>query len=548
MPAVPVLNRFQDKLMNLRFVPLLAGMLMAAALDSGAANVMPQAATASPSTSPRFDVTRFDVRGNTVLAQPELDGLLAPFTGRQRDFASIQDAVHALEAAYSAGGYQMVRVDLPEQELDGGVVVIQVVMTRFGRITISGNSVFDDANIRRSLPGLQEGQAADLQDISRQLRLANENPAKKTLMRLQSGQRDDEVDVALAVQDEKLWTGSASMDNGGTRQTGKTHVGAGIQHANLLGFDDVFSAQTVTTVEQPGRVKVYSAAWHLPLYATGDSVDLFGSYSNVNAGTVSAGIFDIAVSGKGSTVGARYNQGLDGVGGLSGKLVYGVDYKAYRNNMQVQGLELGNDITVHPLSLGYLGTWSGSMRTFDFGLSLLHNIAGGANGGRQDFERQRSGADASYNMLRLAATLTQALPKDMQLRAILNGQYSSDALVPGEQFGAGGAGSVRGFDAREVANDKGIAGNLELYSAPLCRDASWQCRVLAFYDHAYTARNHALPGEYRRAWISGAGVGLRLQFARNVDLQVDVARALHADTTLTRPGDMRVHARLGLSF
>ena len=35
-----------------------------------------------------------------------------------------------------------------------------------------------------------------------------------------------------------------------------------------------------------------------------------------------------------------------------------------------------------------------------------------------------------------------------QLRAIVNAQYSRDELVPGEQFGAGGASSVRGFQHR----------------------------------------------------------------------------------------------------
>jgi hypothetical protein len=38
--------------------------------------------------------------------------------------------------------------------------------------------------------------------------------------------------------------------------------------------------------------------------------------------------------------------------------VYGIDYKAYRNSVQLFGMELGADVTVHPLSVSYIGAWT----------------------------------------------------------------------------------------------------------------------------------------------------------------------------------------------
>lgn len=99
-----------------------------------------------------------------------------------------------------------------------------------------------------------------------------------------------------------------------------------------------------------------------------------------------------------------------------------------------------------------------------------------------------------------------------------------------------------------MANDSGITGNFEVYTAPFCGTGKWQCRALAFYDHAYLTRNHALPGEFTTIAINSVGLGLRMQLGNDVNLQVDVGHVLHAEATATRSGDNRVHARLALSF
>jgi hemolysin activation/secretion protein len=120
--------------------------------------------------------------------------------------------------------------------------------------------------------------------------------------------------------------------------------------------------------------------------------------------------------------------------------------------------------------------------------------------------------------------------------------------VAGEQFGAGGASSVRGFEEREVSNDSGVVGNFELYTPPICKNANWQCKLLAFYDTAYTKHNHGLPGEPNQISISSTGVGIRLAYGKSIDLQMDYGHVLHAESTLTQTGDNRLHVRLGLNF
>ncbi|MDC8759100.1 ShlB/FhaC/HecB family hemolysin secretion/activation protein [Janthinobacterium fluminis] len=521
--------------------------LLAASLLSAAAGL---AWGADEGAVLRFDISRFDVGGNTLLEPELVERTLAPFAGRARDFGDIQRALEALEALFHARGYSVVRIELPEQELNGGVVRLRVVQTSIGRVAVAGNRYFDTANVRRALPGLVEGRTPNLAAVSKSLKLANENPARKITLKLQGGEADDAVDAMLEVADEPVWKGSLNLDNTGGRESGKTHAAVVLQHANLWGRDHVLSLQYTTSVEHPSRVSVYGVGYHVPLYARGDSLDLFASHSNVDSGTVAAGIFDLAVSGKGSVAGLRYNQQFARVGNYEPRLVYGFDYKAYQNSVQLQslGLQLGRDVTVHPLSVGYLGSWTLAAGEASLGLTLLHNISGGAHGRQRDFTAARAGARADYSVLRLGASLSRVLDGDWQWRAIVNGQYTPHALVAGEQFGAGGAASVRGFAERAIADDSGLGVNLELYTPNWCAAGTrWQCRALAFYDAAHVRRNDALPGEPGSASIGSAGLGLRVLYGNNLNVQLDYGHVLRAGTAA--PADSnRLHFRLALSY
>ncbi|MES2162282.1 MAG: ShlB/FhaC/HecB family hemolysin secretion/activation protein [Pseudomonadota bacterium] len=521
---------------------LLAGSLLAAAVTSAWA-----AQPADDNAVIRFEITRFEVKGNSLLPPAQVDALLAKFVGKERDFGDVQRALEALEAVYHERGYNVVTIELPEQELNRGVVLLRVVETRIGRISVKNNLYVDENNIRRSLPALQEGRTPDLKAVSANLKQGNESPAKEVTLKLQSGEKDDEVDAVLEVKDQPIWKAMVNVDNTGTQQTGKTHVGFILQNANLFNRDHLASLQYTTSAEEPGRVKVYGAGYHIPLYALGDSLDFFASYSNVDSGTVSAGAVNLAVSGKGAVYGARYNQSLAKRGELESKLSYGVDYKAFKNSVQLQGQELGNDVTVHPLSITYQGTLPIKQGELSGQLTLLRNIAGGAKGDQAAFTLARAGAKADYTMLRVAGSVTRALARDWQLRAILNGQYSNDALIPGEQFGAGGATSVRGFVEREISNDSGLGVNLEAYTPNLCTHAGWNCRLLAFYDTAYAKRNHALPEELTSTTIASTGVGARFVLSTYVNLQLDFGHVVRAGVT-GRDNASRLHLRLGLAY
>ncbi|OON61933.1 peptidase S37 [Massilia sp. KIM] len=535
--------------MKQRFARLLAGSVLAAAVS--AAWAQEPAPQAPADDVVRFEISRFEVSGNTLLDEGEIARATAPFTGARRDFGDVQRALEALESLYHARGYNLVTVQLPEQELGGGVVRLNVLQTRIGKIKVSGNRHAGVENVRRSLPALREGETPNLDQVSANLKLANDNPARKIKLSLGSGAEDETVDAGVEVQDQRPWSVMLNLDNTGTGATGDTHAGVVLQHANLWGRDHVASLQYTTTVEHPDQVSVWGLGYHVPLYAQNAALDFYASYSDVDSGVVSAGVFDLAVSGRGAVYGARYTKILPKarLGGreFEARLLFGLDVKAYKNSVLFQREDFGNDVTVRPLSLGYAGRVALDGGEASFALSLLRNLPGGSRGADEDFRRARLGAKPGYAALRASAAWTQALgASDWQARLLLNGQLTGDALVPGEQFGAGGAASVRGFDERQLATDSGLAANLELYSPNWC-GGGWQCRLLAFHDAAHGRRKHALPGEAASASIASAGLGLRLAAGSAVSVQVDYGHVVK-EGGLNDAGSGKLHVRIGLAY
>ena len=471
---------------------------------------------------------------------------MAPFTGVSSDFSTVQKAVEALTAVYRTHDLTLVRVVVPEQELEGGVVRLRVIEAHIHAIKVQGNQHFSDDNVRASIPALVAGQIPDMRDVSAELKLANESPVKQTTLQIQTAGQDDQVDALLKVTDAAPWAIGAGIDNTGDRQTGRERATLHYLNANITGRDDVLSLQYTTSLLDPHAVGVYGLGYHLPIYGWADSLDFFATYSDVNAGTVSAGLLDLTVSGKGTVAGLRYNHALPRLGDYESKLVLGFDYKAFENDIAFNGSPLGDDVTVHPLSLTYNGTWPVIDGTFNFYLSGTRNISGGSHGDSGAFEATRSGAPADYTVFRYGASFARPLPGDLQVRLQISGQETGDALIPGEQFGAGGSSSVRGFDEREFANDRGRVVNAELYSPEFCGIKDTQCRILGFYDAGWLSRNDALPGEETKEDIASVGAGARLSY-EDFQAQLDYGYVLQG-LDASRRGASRIHFRVLLNY
>jgi len=554
------------------FSKTMAGIALCAAAGLCGAQSAPGgtgSATSAPTGSasqadPKFEIRRFVVEGATLVTEKEINAATASFTGPSRDFADVQRALEALEKLYSQKGYTAVQVLLPEQELEKGEVQFKVVEARVGKVVVEGNKFFDDANIRASVPALAPGTAPNVNDIARSLRAANDNPAKQTTALLRSGADEGSVDAVLRVTDEYPVKYSVTMDNTGTAETGVLRMGFGYQNANLWNRDHAISAQYVMSPSQQAhptsftlwpnpRVLIFGTAYRIPLYGSGNSLEFSAGYSNVRSGVVSGLFGQFNVAGAGTIFSARYNYNLPRIGDLDHKLAVELGWRAYDNRTQTvtTGTTVLPDLTVHPLTLAYSGLYHGSNTETSFYVSGSKNLAGGNDGGTAVFEATRPGAEPGYTVWRYGFNHNRAFENDWQARFAFNGQATRDRLISGEQFGIGGADSVRGFQEREIANDNGLRASVEAYTPDFGPKIPYfsgvRARGVFFYDWGRVTRYDPVPTDRLREGISSFGIGTRLSKGSNLSLRLDFGVVLNGGGTQGK-WDGRLHGALAYIF
>lgn len=521
-----------------------------------------QAQPADPTPPPAeaaetmVNVSGFTITGNSLLDSVALAGVLGRFKG-ERSFADLREAAQAVQAMYAEAGYGAVVAYLPPQALDGGNVTIAVVEGKIGSVVVNGADRLGAERVRRALPTLQEGQTPRVRRIDSELQMANENPSRRMGVLLGPGAQPGEVQATVNVVEEPLHRFNIGLDNTGNDRTGDYRLSGGWQYADLSGHDDVLSVQLQTSPTESNAVTVVSAGYRLPLPQWLAALDVFAAYSDVDGGATSSPAGDVSFAGKGRVVGFRGSAYLPRLGEFDQRASLGLDYRAYLNNCAVAGLppgacgSAGESVVVYPLSLDYSVQKGGDLQ-LAFNVGLAHNLNfGGSHTSRADFEAIRTGAERRYTLLRAGASAAVPLFEEWSVSARVALQYSGDSLVPGEQFGIGGADSMRGYEEREVSGDRGVAVSTELVTPRLRwagTSALADLRLLAFADAGQVTNRDDAPcaGTRTRCSLASVGFGARLM-AGKVSAALLVGRALK-DGLDTQRHDWRSHFAIDARF
>jgi len=493
----------------------------------------------------RFAITRYAVEGATLLTPAEIEAAVAPFIGTDKDFSDVQSALEVIEALYAERGYSAVHVLLPEQEMEAGTVRFQVIEGHYGKVTVKNNRFFSEANLLNAIPSVRSGGVPKSKQVARELRLANENPARQLNVVLKGGERDDELDASLQVSDSKFSQWTLTADNSGTVETGRSRISLAYRHANLFDADQVAQVQAQISPEHTDRSQVVGGSYRIPLYGLGHSVEFFGSYSNINA--VVGGLSNF--QGGGLMFSTRYNVPLERRGTFDPRVSFGLDWRRF-DKIELTSpppTTLFGEIVVTPLSAAY--ATQGRLGKGDVALntSLTVNVPVAGSGKSADFaayDRINTAApEPHYKVLRFGASYFLPLAADWQWRTAFSGQWSNDRLIQGEQIRLGGADGVRGFSEGSETGERGGKFNLELY-APAWNMGGLGTRGLLFAD-----AGRVQPETGDSTGIASLGLGLRASYSGSLALRFDAGRIINEGTDpKQQQGDWRLHASLSGTF
>lgn len=506
----------------------------------------------------KFPIERFQLEGNTLMTADALDEALGRHRGASRTMEDLYAAAETIQALYRQAGYPAVQVALPEQKLGSGVVRLKVIEGRFGSIEVKGNTIYSSQALRASLPSVKEGASPNVRRMDAELRLANENPGRRLGVNLSPGGAIGEIKARIDVSDERPQRYSTSFDNTGTTQTGIWRWGLGYQHANVADRQHVASVQFVTAPERLRDVQVLSAGYRIPLPAHAASVEAMAAYSNVKAGVTATVAGPLFFAGEGRIFGAKLTHRLDSAPESEHKLGLGFDIKDFRNDCSLGAFgaagcgEAGASIRLRPITFSYSGSHARPAWLAQWSASYSRNISGGRGGREHDFAAARGRANPDFNIFRASASAQAPLDQWM---LHLGGQWQEtrDALVLAEQFGLGGAQSVRGYAERAASNDRGYVGNIEIYTPELAQRfeiPGLSLKAVGFMDRGVARRNHRLPeetGATAETWLSSVGVGLRATLGKTWSLNLDVGHVMESTAGRDR-GNQRAHFSLSGAF
>jgi hemolysin activation/secretion protein len=484
-------------------------------------------------------VARYDVTGINPLSAQETEDALRPFLGEHRDLASLEAAAAALENLMRERGFAFHRVIVPAQRPEKGVVRLEVLRFNLVSINVQGNTHFTRENILRSLPALVPGESPDVNELARQLSLLNEHPAKRVTINMSESRKGDGLDANVLVRDTKpsqffagLIGNSRDEYNLVNQNTGYTRLTLGYQNSNLWERDHVGTLAYTTSPENFDAVKQYAGYYSLPLYSLSSQLAGYYVRSDINTGSIPVGGQPFNVSGRGEFYGLRATYTLPRVADTTQLLSIAYDIRSFESSVNALGLAQSTPVTTHPLSLRYQARaergWGGASGFLEYAVNVGGSDAAGFNaarsgGGATDqWNAWRAGFDANY------------LWNNWVLASRVRAQYSGDFLISGEQFGLGGATSVRGLREREFAGERGYTVTFEGTGPALFGGV----RPVVFVDHGYaflrtgpTAVAGTVTGGQS---ATSLGVGARWNWQRSLDVSADLAYV--ADGLPSAPG------------
>jgi hemolysin activation/secretion protein len=491
-----------------------------------------------------FVVKRIEIKGNTRFAAATLHPLIADAEGKSLNLAQLSAITDRITEYYHHHRYPLARAILPAQTIKDGVVVIQVLEARYGKVTLHNQSRVTDSLLQSTLSPLKVGEVIEQTEMDHVLLLMSDVPKVDVHALVKPGDTVGTSDLDVTTLPGPRWSAIASIDDYGNKYTGRTRGGG-----------------TVTLVDP---------------FDHGDYLSLAGlsSGEDLNYGRLS---YETTLNGLGTRLGGAYSglhyklgdglQSLDGhgtaeVASLWAKhpLVRSPNADLYLQ-VQYDRLTLHDDLDANAIKTDrHLDNGSASL-TGDARDALVAGAVSTANltvtYGRVDFDDGAAEtADAataktqgSFSKWNLNLARQQQFTAADELYLSFAGQWTSDNLDSSQKMIAGGPYTVRAYDMGVLSGDTGELGTAEFqHTLGAVWGGTWQASAFFDSEHIVVNKNPWVAGT-NAATLSGAGLGLNWSGLQQWSAKLDVAERIGAVPTLIHdPSSVRVWAEVNRAF
>ena len=415
-----------------------------------------------PSESPCFRIDRFSLgvpdtlpasvkaQGASALpmdrfafAREWLDHYVGECVGKQ----SLDVLVKGLSQAILARGYVTTRVLLPEQDLSTGTLKLSLIPGVIRHVR------FADEKLRgtwKTAFPTRDGELLNLRDLEQGLEQMKRVSSQDVSMQIVPADVPGESDVVLDVKRGKFWTVVASIDNSGTRATGRLQGNLSLGIDNPLGLNDIFNIGVSQDLEL-GDKRLGSHGWN-GFYSVpwGYWTATLSAYTNTYYQQIAGVNQTFVASGNSKTVDFKLNRVLS----RSQNDVFGAQFRLSRRFGQsfIEDTEIPQQRRNNTfIEFGLTDRHYFGNAQFDGTLAYRQGI--GAFGARDDSLAADGGPTYRYKMAVLDANLSVPFAiaqQPFRYVTTFHGQYTGNTLYYIDDLTIGSRYTVRGFDGETM--------------------------------------------------------------------------------------------------
>lgn len=468
----------------------------------------------APPNGPSFVLTGVVFNHSAFLTPQELQDVVQPYRGQRVDFADLNTLLNKINALYTRQGVVTARAILPPQNVQDGVVHIDLVEGRLGKLEVKGNHHTRDSYIERRV-ALAQGALVDTKALERDLVFFNRTNDVQLQGLLQPGAAAGLTNVLILAREPSRAGASVFADNNGVDSTGRNEIGATLNYRDLLGITDRLDAYVV---KSRGNTDGY-LSYSLPVDA--DDGRLGVNYSRNQINIINGPYQSLDITGHSWTGGLNFSQPLvatqDWLFSAAGSLskIHSV------TEASGQGISTSN------------------LDAAAIGFSLENTTANHIWSTTQTLTRLRSTAPTRdyFSFYNGNLTWVQKLATPYSLLMNFGWQYThADNLPAAELFQIGGAGSVRGYERGVLSGPRGFYGQFEFH-----RQFAPQLDAYVFMDYGRVFA--AFP---KTASATSAGLGFDWHARSWLVLSMDLG--LPTKTVTPDQDSYRLDARLTFTW
>jgi len=472
---------------------------------------------------PNFSIWEFQITGSTQLDAQKIERVVYAHLGPDKTISDVRQAGNDIEKLYRDAGLGAVVVNIPEQNVDAGIVKLEIFEGRVERVLVTGSRYFSPERIRKAAPSMAVGQVLNLPKVQQEIFDLNKISRDRHITPvLRPGQTKGSMEVDLRVDDSLPVHGSIEVNNRYSRDTKPTRIDATLSYDNLWQREHSISFGYQVSPQNRDDVEVFFGTYlmRFPYSAWIASAHYIKSKSDI------ASVGTLGVLGKGDIAGLLLVRPLGRFFSGFHTATMTIDYKNFEENVALVGNDTGIETPIDYWTVGasYDLTFPGNTQSADFGVDLIVAPRFLGNDQRQ-FDQKRFRSQANFAYLNFNLSYQRALWGSSLLRVRTRARLADSPLISNEQLSLGGAGSVRGYLEAQQFVDNGYSGQLEFFS-PDFGTLAWDrmsARLFLFSDAGGGGIKDPLPEQKDSFFLWSAGAGLRLAFWDSLKIDLDWA-------------------------